>query len=110
MQKHYRMTMDQPAYMFRACTYGREKITRVKVIKLTPKTLTYEQFDWRGNMCPQSERIESHGRAAFPTWEEARDWLLQRAEGELEVARRCLQVAQSTVGNIKGMKKPEHES
>jgi hypothetical protein len=101
--------MTEPRYMFRACSYEPSKIARVKVIKLTPKTLTYEHPEYFGKTSTSTVLLKSSCHATFLTWEEARDWLLQYAETQLGVARRRLQVAQSTVGNIKGMKKPEYE-
>lgn len=44
----------------------------------------------------------------FDTWEEAHAFLLGRAEGALQSARRMLGRAQGTHGNVKGMRKP-HE-
>ena len=42
-------------------------------------------------------------RRFFPTWKEAHACLLEKAEKELQHARRALQLAQSHYGNIKGM-------
>lgn len=41
------------------------------------------------------------------SWDEAHAYLTRRAEQKLQSARLALQDAQSKVGNIKGMKKPE---
>jgi hypothetical protein len=102
---------EQPAYMFRVGGhYGKDKIQRVKVIKLTAKMLTYAYLDWHGNPSRNTERLQSGDRASFPTWEEAHGWLMTRAENKLASVHRQLQVAQSELGSIKGMKKPEYES
>lgn len=45
-------------------------------------------------------------RAYFPTWDGAREWLLSKAQDELDSARRSLQRAQAKHGRIKGMRQP----
>jgi hypothetical protein len=42
----------------------------------------------------------------FPTWEEARIYLLEQAENRLAGARWQVQQAEGLVGNIKGLKPP----
>lgn len=41
------------------------------------------------------------------TWEDAHAYLLQREESKLSAARHALEAANSTFGNVKGMKKPQ---
>lgn len=96
--------IEQPEYMYRAGGYGDKLIEKVKAIKLTAKTLIYEATDWRGEAHKQTERLHASFHAFFPSWEEARDWLLRKAENDLESARLQLQRAQGKVGNIKGLK------
>ena len=43
----------------------------------------------------------------FDSWDEAKAWLLQRAEKKLNSARRQLERAQGEYGNVKGMKPPQ---
>ena len=38
------------------------------------------------------------------TWEEARDWLLEKATVRVQLARRELELANSHLGNVKGMR------
>ena len=41
------------------------------------------------------------------TWEDAKAYLMAKAEGEVVAARRRLEQANSKLGNIKGMKPPK---
>lgn len=43
----------------------------------------------------------------FPTWDEAHAHLLQRAQEDLDRARRSLERAQGRHGNVKGMRQPD---
>ncbi len=45
----------------------------------------------------------------FPTWKEAHDHLLGEAAARVASARRKLEIANSTYGNIKGMKEAPSE-
>ena len=49
---------------------------------------------------------DSEWDSYFPSWTEAHSYLLQRAEVNLDRVRRSLQVAQSELGHVKGMKPP----
>ena len=40
----------------------------------------------------------------FDTWEEARQWLLDKAENDVASLRRRLETAKGHLGNIKGMR------
>ena len=42
----------------------------------------------------------------FLTWDEAHSYLLGRADAKVSQARRQLELANATLGNIKGMKPP----
>jgi hypothetical protein len=42
-----------------------------------------------------------------PTWEAAREALITRRQSDVDAASHRLQVAESELGNVKGMKKPE---
>ena len=95
--------IEQPEYMYRASDWSSIPISKVKVIKLTAKTLVYASRGSRGEVYTNTERLQASSHAFFPVWEEARDWLLRKAERELESARLQLQRAQGKVGNIKGL-------
>ena len=41
------------------------------------------------------------------TWDEAHSYLLEKAKGKVEYARRQLEEHKSYLGNVKGMKNPE---
>lgn len=45
-------------------------------------------------------------RSYFRTWEDAKLWLLDLAEQDVNAARRQLEIANSHYGNIKGMRSP----
>jgi len=42
----------------------------------------------------------------FPTWDAAHSYLMDMAGGKVKAARRQLELANATFGNIKGMKPP----
>lgn len=77
------------------------KIRPIEIERSTDKNVWIE-----GHRCPRNTKWRSY----FPTWEEAHAHLLQRAETNLVRVRRLLQRAQSTHGNIKGMKPPTAKS
>lgn len=55
-----------------------------------------------------------HSRAGwqsyFPTWQEAKDYLISEAEKSVQSARRVLDHAYGKLGNAKGMKQPDTSS
>lgn len=94
--------MSEPVTMFRAVHYGSPRIETIQVVKLTTKTamvISEHTGTYRTNL------LTSHD-AIFPTWEEARDWLLERCERNVQSARRELEQANGALGNVKGWKQP----
>jgi hypothetical protein len=91
--------MTKPITMYLAMNWYRPRIEVVQVAKLTPKF--YQQAD-----CTHMQARSSQRESVFSTWEEARDWLLEIAEANVQSGRRQLELAQSKQGNIKGWKKP----
>ena len=77
------------------------KIEPTEIIKETEKTIFL-----RGG---RKERKVSEWGSWHDTWEDARQALLSRAEGDVASARLRLQGANGKLGNIKGMKNPEEE-
>ena len=43
----------------------------------------------------------------FDTWDEAKDFLLKKAEGEAERIRRLLEIANGKLGHIRGLRNQE---
>lgn len=50
---------------------------------------------------------ESAHECYFDSFDEAKAWLLDRAERRVQAARIALQRAQDSLGNIKGLKEPQ---
>jgi hypothetical protein len=78
------------------------KITPVEILRETEQSIF--TAGWKGK--EQRHAKKTGYEAYFDTWEAAHAALLNIAENELEYARRKLERAQGTYGNIKGMKKP----
>lgn len=78
------------------------KITEIEVIRETPSyVILYNDF-WKSEI-----RVSKNGRDKFhDTWELAHAYLLAKAESEVKIARRDLELANSELGNVKRMKKP----
>ena len=80
--------------------YG-NKIEPVEVVKLTACFVTYI-YSW--NSRPTESRVSRDG--FFDTWDEAKAFLLERAEKKVNSARRTLELARADLGNVKGIKPP----
>ena len=89
--------------------YGIERwsdgIKPVSVVKETEKTISIVG-KYGGNRAVRTDKVGNSERY-FRTWEEAHAYLLSRCQSHVENARRQLEKANSTLGNVKGMKKPE---
>lgn len=74
----------------------RDGITRVECTRETAETV------WFGvRKAPKAGATAYHD-----TWEAARAYLMDRAQLNVAAARRALEVANSTLGNVKGMRPP----
>jgi hypothetical protein len=51
-------------------------------------------------------RITEHV-CIFPTWQEAKDHLVAKAQAEVDTARRVLERCNGHLGNMKGLKEPQ---
>ena len=78
-------------------------IEPVQVVKSTEKTVTLAA---KANGRERRSAIASTYDCYFRTWEEAHAYLLERAESKVQSARRSLELANSYLGNVRGMKKP----
>lgn len=85
---------------FRANTIG-PRIERVEVISETAAYITTKgKFGGNGIR----EKKETDWGAICNSFDEAKQWLLADAEGRVKAARRKLEMENSRLGNIKGMK------
>lgn len=89
--------MSDAKIMFKAHRYN-SSIEPVEVVSCGKFFVTYVSR-WG--------RSKESRETIFDTWENAHSYLVWRAEEDVASARRSLQLANSTLGNIKDMKKPE---
>jgi hypothetical protein len=86
------------------------EIERVEVVRETDHTVWVRvNTAWHGQppkWKEQQRRKDSGGDVYHETWEAAHAHLLDRAESDLEAARKRLTNAQGLYGNVKGMRKP----
>lgn len=93
--------MSEPKTMFKTNSWN-NKIEPVEVVKLTACFVTYKCRGWNEKVY---ERRESRNDF-FDTWDQALSHLLDRATDKVQAARRALEIANSNLGNVKGMKNP----
>jgi hypothetical protein len=90
---------------YRTSTYGR-LIEPVEATKVTKSSIWYREPLWDGRLSPIIRRrtmfCGHHGH--YQTWEEAKEALVKDAEQNVESARRHLEMANSRLGNLKGLK------
>lgn len=87
--------------------YGR--ISQVQAVGNTEKSVTLRKkrfyIDSTKDEFEEVRRSRiSDRRCYFPTWAEAHEHLMRRAEAKVRSARNALKVAHSEYGNVKGMK------
>lgn len=80
-------------------------IKAVEVVRETAKQVTYLST-WFGQTGESKANKQSYGVLFADSWDEAHSFLLVEAEKVVASARRSLEIANSKLGNIKGMKKP----
>jgi hypothetical protein len=93
--------MTEPITMYKAHHWGRPRISEIQVEKVTAKTAMVI-----GSCGTRRENLLTGCEATFRTWEEARDWLMERCERNVQSARRELEQANGVYGNVKGWVKP----
>ena len=83
--------------------YG-NKISPVIVSKSTEKTVSVvgRYGGTKPARCDKISRFEAY----FPTWDEAHAYLMGRCEAKVHGCRRALELANSELGNAKGLKNP----
>jgi len=90
--------------MWKTSSYWDTRIERVECERVTDKSV-WVVHEW-SNTKETRRHPREGGDTYHETWEAARQHLLTRAEQSLATARRALQLAQATHGNVKGMKPP----
>lgn len=90
--------------MWFASAWFRPSITRVQVSRETPKTVTVVSDD--GVRRPRVRKRQTDMAGYFDTWEDAWKFLMAHAGKEVGAARRNLELANSRLGNVKGMRRP----
>src|SRR3954463_3843517 len=85
------------------------KIERVECTRETPQTVWYMEKAFsivRGDRPPVERQAakQSEHHNYHDSWEAAHSYLFNRAEGNVAGARRALEHANGTLGNVKGMK------
>ena len=83
---------------FRAGGYSRKLIEEVEVDRETDVSVFIDKHR-------HAKRSSYHNY--FDTWDEAKDFLLKKAEGEAAKCRRLLEVANGRLGNIRGLRNKE---
>lgn len=78
------------------------KITPIEVIRETEKTVVLPGH--RGREIREAKRSEWQNW--HDTWEDARQFLLNKAQSRVDSLRAQLERAKGELGNIKGMKAP----
>lgn len=75
------------------------RITPVEVERITERFVVLPN----GRRAARGGTCESY----FPTWEDAKVHLMTDAGNDVLAARRALEVANATLGNIKGLRPPK---
>lgn len=94
-------------YRYKTSRWADNKIERLECTRETDKTLWVLERWMDTAPVERQRRKDTSGEHYHETWEAAHKWLLESAEAAVIAARRNLEVANSKLGNIKGMKKPE---
>ncbi len=93
--------MAKPIIKFRAIDLGTPRIEEIKVISETAHFITTAgRFGGNG----VREKKEKDWSLIADSFDDAKSWLYSRAEQEIKSARRRLELANSKLGNIKGIK------
>lgn len=85
--------------------YSADKIERVEVLRETAQCVYLPSHCHRKTERRDAKRSEY--TQYHDTWAEAHTYLMQRAETAVIAARRSLELANTKLGNIKGMKPPK---
>jgi hypothetical protein len=88
--------------------FTREPIERVEVLRETKASVYVPTngFQPKGEKERREAKMTEYAQY-HDTWEAAHEFLMVRAQAEVAKARRSLELANSKLGNIKGMKPPK---
>ncbi len=89
---------------FKTGGYGDKKIEAVQVERSTDKSVWYKETNWNGSSKISQTRIKSDYYNFFKTFEEAKDFLVKKAERKHENAKRNLDSARSELEEMKALK------
>lgn len=84
----------------------RHLIEKVEVVRETEKQVVLLVSRLYSAPIERKEKKESTNVQYHDTWEAAHAYLMDNAQRAVESARRSLECAKGTLGNIKGLKKP----
>ena len=93
-------------FMYRTSRCQPISIEKLKVVKVTEKTITYKG-EWWGKEIELKELKETTTVKWHDTWKEARDFLLKRAEDKIDAAKREIERQRKIIGIICEMKEDE---
>lgn len=80
--------------------YGTRLIEEVEVVRETEKQVVI--LTYSGKERRESKRSDFHNY--FDDWQSAKDFILEKAQIEVDRLRRQLEVAKGELGNIKGLR------
>ena len=89
--------------MYRAVTCSNE-IREVDVIRQTEKFVVLEYVDWRGRKREKKELKSTGYYSYFETFQEAKDWLIERHTKKHAAAKSALDYARSKLEEAKRVK------
>ena len=97
--------MSKPVIKYR--TDWQNKIDRVECLRETEQFVVLPDAGFLAHKSGERREAKRGDFCQYhDSWEEARTYLLTKAEKAVADARRDLEVAKSKLGNIKGMKPP----
>ena len=93
-------------FMYRTSTHLPAEIQKFEVTEVTDKTVTYKEIWWRKEV--ESRQLKETSRTKWhETWEEARDYLLKRAESKIYAAKKEIEHQRNIIGTLCEMKEDE---
>lgn len=97
---------------YRTGGYGNNLIEAVEVVKETEKQVVIEtkltnHTTGKTSIQETRENKINNYSAIHDTWDEAKAYLLEKADKKVQSCRRRLEEAKSHYGNIKGLKQPQ---
>ena len=89
-------------------SYNATGIERVEVLRETEACVYLPTAGWSKNKAGERREAKASDYAQYhSTWSDAHNYLIRRAESAVKSARRNLEIANGTLGNVNGMKPPK---